>query len=208
MACIKRLFPLLVALPAAAQETVLGVYIFHRHGDRTAKATPPTSLTDLGYQEVMTSGSYYRSRYIDSSAPLYIDGISTDMPNLAQIEISAPSDNVLMNSALGFGQGLYPPVAGSSQTLRNGTVIQAPLNGYQLIPIATVSTGTNSEDSTWLESSTSCYNAEISSNEYFYSSQYDQLLKSTMGFYKGLMPVVNTTFNSSADTYKNAYTSG
>jgi hypothetical protein len=37
---------------AAAAETVIGAYIFSRHGDRTAKSTPPTVLTDLGYQEV------------------------------------------------------------------------------------------------------------------------------------------------------------
>ncbi|KAI7118253.1 hypothetical protein KC352_g33600, partial [Hortaea werneckii] len=54
------------ALPAAwaqtnSDETILGVYMFHRHGDRTAKATAPANLTTLGYREVYTSGSYYRN---------------------------------------------------------------------------------------------------------------------------------------------------
>lgn len=44
---------LVAMLPAAlgqtlSNETVLGVYMFHRHGDRTAKAWPPANLTDLG----------------------------------------------------------------------------------------------------------------------------------------------------------------
>jgi hypothetical protein len=51
----------LAAGSAAVQETVLGIYIFSRHGDRTAKATPPANLTDLGYEEVFTSGTYFRN---------------------------------------------------------------------------------------------------------------------------------------------------
>jgi hypothetical protein len=39
-----------------AQETVLGAYIFHRHGDRTSKSWPPVLLTDLGYTQVHASG--------------------------------------------------------------------------------------------------------------------------------------------------------
>jgi hypothetical protein len=41
-----------LASSTVSAETVLGAYIFSRHGDRTAKSTPPTVLTDLGYQEV------------------------------------------------------------------------------------------------------------------------------------------------------------
>jgi hypothetical protein len=59
-----------IAAPAAgsatAQETVLGVYVFSRHGDRTAKATLPASLTDLGYEEVFTGRTYFRNRYVAS----------------------------------------------------------------------------------------------------------------------------------------------
>src|SRR5271155_4482975 len=133
----------LVAGVANCQETVLGVYIFSRHGDRTAKATPPTSLTDLGYEEVFTSGTYFRNRYIAANATSEIRGINTDLAKLSQLNISAPVDNVLQNSALGFTQALYPPVGPTlgTDTLRNGTTVQAPLNGYQLIPIQIVSTG-------------------------------------------------------------------
>ena len=120
-----------------AQETVLGVYIFHRHGDRTSKSWPPASLTDLGYQEVYSSGNFYRNRYIDAGASSPILGISTDVAANSQLNVQAPVDDVLQNSAAGFLQGLYPPVGATlgSQKLANGTTVEAPLGGFQLISV-------------------------------------------------------------------------
>jgi Histidine phosphatase superfamily (branch 2) len=207
-----RYSPALVAALAAgsasAQETVLGVYIFSRHGDRTAKETPPTSLTDLGYEEVFTSGTYFRNRYIAAGASNKIYGMNTDLVKESQITASAPVDNVLQNSALAFLQGLYPPVGETlgSQTLRNGTVVQTPLNGYQLIPLQTVSTGSNSENSAWLQGATNCANAQISSDEFFTSTLYLDLLKSTQSFYDGVSPMINRTFTAKQTSFENAYT--
>ena len=197
----------LALLPfSQAAETVLGVYIFSRHGDRTAKSTPPTNLTDLGYEQVFTSGTYFRNRYIASDASSKIAGISSDLVNYAQIVASAPLDTVLMPSAQGFLQGLYPPAGTiSSETLRNGTTVESPLNGYQLIPIATVSSGTGSENSAWLQGASNCENAIVSSNEYFSTPEYKSLLNSTADFYSGLVPIVNNTFTADYTTYKNAY---
>lgn len=204
---------LAAALPAVlaqtlTNETVLGVYMFHRHGDRTAKMTPPANLTGLGYQEVYTSGQYYRSRYIASDAAYKINGISTDIVKQSQIAVSAPDDTVLQNSAMGFLQGLYPPVGSDLDvsTLKNGTNITAPMDGYQLIPVELVSTGSGSEDNGWLQSASGCAKATLSSNNFFLSEQYNDLLNSTHDFYQSILPVVNGTFNGSADTYKNAYT--
>lgn len=200
----------LALLPAmSAAETVLGVYMFHRHGDRTSKSTPPANLTDLGYEEVWTSGNYYRSRYIVDDAPYKIQGINADIVKQSQLTISSPSDTVLQNSATGFLQGLYPPVGDAlgSQTLRNGTNVTSPLNGYQLIPISIISTGSGSEDNGWLQSASGCYSAVTSSNEYFSSTQYTDLLASTQDFYTSIAPVINNTFSSSQISFKNAYTS-
>jgi hypothetical protein len=131
----------LTALPVAlaqssssssSDEQILGVYMFHRHGDRTSKSTPPANLTNLGYDEVYKSGQYYRNRYIASDADLRINGIDSDIVKQSQISVSAPEDVVLQNSAMGFLQGLYPPVGeelGTSE-LANGTEITAPLDGY------------------------------------------------------------------------------
>lgn len=206
----SALVPLVILAVGAttAQETVLGVYVFSRHGDRTAKSTPPANLTDLGYSQVFASGSYFRQRYVDSGAALKIAGINTDVVKLSQLAVSAPLDNVLMNSAQGFLQGLYPPVGTQlgSDTLRNGSTVQAPLNGYQLIPIQQVSTGTGSEDAAWLQGAQNCQNAMISSNNYFTSKDYQDLLQSTQSFYGSLSPMVNATFPSQQIAYKNAYT--
>ena len=192
----------------ATAETVLGVYIFSRHGDRTAKSTPPANLTDLGYREVFTSGTYFRNRYIAPGATNPIFGLNTDLVKESQITCSAPVDNVLQNSALGFLQALYPPVGETlgSATLRNGSLVQTPLNGYQLIPLQTVSTGAGSENAAWLQGSTNCANAQLSSNDYFASPSYKKLYESTMSFYKGISPMIRSTFAANQTNFKNAYT--
>ncbi|KAF2087540.1 phosphoglycerate mutase-like protein [Saccharata proteae CBS 121410] len=191
-----------------AADTILGVYMFHRHGDRTAKALAPANLTDLGYAQVYNSGQYYRNRYIDSSASYKIAGMNTDLVKQAQISVTAPADTVLQNSATGFLQGLYPPVGSAlgTQTLRNGSNVTAPMDGYQLIPVGLTSTGQGSEDNGWLQDASDCGNAEVSSNDYFLSSEYQDTLDSTRDFYESLVPVVNGTFAADDVTFKNAYT--
>ncbi|KAI9800479.1 MAG: hypothetical protein M1833_003365 [Piccolia ochrophora] len=192
---------------AHGAETVLGVYIFSRHGDRTPKAYPPTELTDLGYAEVHQSGQYFRSRYIDSSASSQIVGIEPQTVQLTQISVQAPVDNVLMISAQAFLQGLYPPVGreAASETLTNGTTVSAPLDGYQLIPIYTSDTGASSEDQAWLQGATGCAKAQTSSNAYFSSQEYAKVKERTDEFYQSLAPVINDTFSGDKLSYRNAY---
>jgi len=200
----------LTVLPlTSSADTIFGVYTFHRHGDRTDKSHPPTSLTDLGYNQVYNSGQYYRTRYVQRGAAFPIPNLNPDLVLQSQIQASAPADNVIQNSAMAFLQGLYPPVGSitSQQTLANGTTIAAPMNGYQLIPISLQSTGTGSEDESWLQDATQCNNAEISSNNYYYSPEYTSLLNSTQGFYQDLLPIINGTFNSTRSNFKDAYTS-
>ena len=105
-------------------------------------------------------------------------------------------------------QALYPPVGGTlgSNTLRNGTVVQSPLNGYQLIPIQLVSNGGGSEDSAWLQGAQGCANAEISSNAYFSSPEYMSTLNRTQSFYNGVAPMINRTFTTEQTSFENAYT--
>lgn len=197
---------LVPAIQLSAAETILGAYIFHRHGDRTSKSTPPTSLTDLGYHEVLGAGTNFHDRYIANGLATQIYGIQSETVKLSQLAVSAPLDNVLQNSAAGWLQGLYPPVGGASnQTLRNGTVVEAPLNGYQLIPISIISSGSGSEDNAWLQSSSSCNNALISSNEFFNSDIYLEYLNSTTDLYQSVAPAVNATFSTSQLNFKNAY---
>jgi hypothetical protein len=114
----------------------------------------------------------------------------------------------LQASGNGFLQGLYPPVGSTlgSQTLRNGTVVQSPLNGFQLIPLQVVQNGAGSEDAAWLQGATNCANAQISSNNYFQSAEYNHTLNTTKSFYSSIYPYVNNTFTKSQSIFKNAYT--
>lgn len=204
---VSSLLPLIYA-----QETVLGVYIFHRHGDRTSKSWPPASLTDLGYAQVYSSGNFYRNRYVEANATSPIFRISQDLVKNSQLNVQAPVDPVLQNSAGGFLQSLYPPVGATlgSQALANGSTVEAPMGGFQLIPVNAVQSAASSpdsEDSAWLQGSSGCNNAIVSSNDYFYSTEYMDLLNSTAAFYQSILPAINATFTSAQDTFKNAYTS-
>ncbi|RMD43725.1 hypothetical protein DV735_g1462, partial [Chaetothyriales sp. CBS 134920] len=208
MRSLSALLAALVAAEAVGAETVLGVYIFSRHGDRTAKATAPANLTDLGYLEVYTSGTYYRNRYIAANASFPIFGMNTDIVAESQITAAAPSDTVIQNSAAGWLQGLYPPVGSSlgSNTLRNGSVVYSPLNGYQLIALEHVDSGADLENAGWLQGSSTCLNAKLSSNNYFSSDEYIATYNRTYDLYQSLLPMINGSFSSSAATFKNAYT--
>ena len=128
---------------------------------------------------------------------------------VSQLQVSAPIDNVLQNSATGFLQALYPGVGtqASTQQLANGSSVSAPLNGYQLIPLGVAESGSGSEDSAWLQDTSGCAKAEISSNEYFTSDEYNSLSASSQGFYQSLLPVYGSLFNSSEADFFNAYLS-
>ncbi|OWP01261.1 histidine acid phosphatase [Marssonina coronariae] len=208
----KQLFVVSSLLSSVqAQETVLGVYIFHRHGDRTSKSTPPTSLTNLGYQQVWQSGNFYRNRYVNANSSFHIYGLASDIVETSQLSVEAPADTVLQNSAAGFLQGLYPPTGATlgTQSLANGSSVSAPLDGYQLIPVNTVtsaSSGANSENSAWLQGQSGCAKAIVSSNNYFFSDDYFSKLNSTRDFYTSILPVINRTFTAATGTFKNAYT--
>lgn len=198
---------LAASLSSVDAERVLGAYIFARHGDRTPKIFGSTQLTDLGYREVFDAGSFYNKRYISANSSKQIEGISADLVNPKQISASAPSDAVLQNSATGFLQGVYPPVGKvASQTLSNGNSVEAPLNGYQLIQLTAASTSKNAEDSTWLQGSSGCQKATVSSNSYLSSDIYTSLLSSTKDFYQSLSPMLEGVFASSDMSFKNAYT--
>ncbi|CAJ0545812.1 Ff.00g092850.m01.CDS01 [Fusarium sp. VM40] len=199
----------LSSLPSlAVAEDVLGLYIFHRHGDRTAKAWKPVNFTALGADEVHSSGSWYRDTYVSEDAPRRISGLSAESAVLSQLEVTSPVDAVLQNSALVFLQGLYPPTK-QVETLANGSKVEAPLSGYQYIPIAsseTAASDKNSENSAWLQGNSGCTNAEASSNDYFSSSEYAQTYKDTEDFYQSLLPVIKKTYGKDAANFQNAYT--
>ncbi|KAK6527952.1 hypothetical protein TWF281_009212 [Arthrobotrys megalospora] len=191
---------------AQAAETILGVYILSRHGDRTDKSHPPTKLTNLGYSQILASGEYFRNRYIVPWAPEKIFGVSSDEVVNSQIHVSTTDDTVLLNSAQAFLQGLYPAVGVlSSETLRNGSVVAGVNGGYQLIPVHVTNNGVNKEDATWLQGTSGCDAATKSSKGFVDSKEFKQLKKESKEFYQSLEGVWNGTFSSKQSDFTNAY---
>lgn len=80
---------------AADNERTLGVYLIHRHGDRTAKAWPPNKLTALGADEVFQSGSYYRDLYVDQTSSKAIAALSEDLAVFSQLSIRSDRKSVV-----------------------------------------------------------------------------------------------------------------
>ncbi|RCI14812.1 hypothetical protein L249_6734 [Ophiocordyceps polyrhachis-furcata BCC 54312] len=207
MELVSLLLLLLLRHVSAAEERVLGVYIFHRHGDRSAKAWKPVNLTALGAVQVHSSGLFYRDRYIDANAPHRLPALSSDEVVASQISVTSPRDPVLQASALTFGQGLYPPQSGAAERLANGSRVVAPLGGYQFLPVdpSTAKTGDRPEDSAWLQGGTGCVNAEVSSNRYLASAEYHGDYDRSLEFYRSLLPVINGTYGEDEANFKNGY---
>ncbi|OBT58300.1 hypothetical protein VE04_01491 [Pseudogymnoascus sp. 24MN13] len=134
----------LLSLVVQAQETVLGAYIVHRHGDRTPKEFPPAGLTDLGYAQIYGAGAFYRARYLEDSSRNKIYGISQNVVKLSQLTVQAPVDTVLQNSA--------------------------PMNGYQLIPLQGSSGCNNAITSSNSYFISDDYTSTLASTKDFYAS--------------------------------------
>lgn len=90
---------LLAAAPAIA-ETVHGLVLFTRHGDRTSKTYKGYQMTRLGVEQVFQSGSRYRQRYIEEDAPSQILGIAADEYKPSQLFVSAPDQSVGSDAVL------------------------------------------------------------------------------------------------------------
>lgn len=61
-----------------ADSTVVAVFLIGRHGDRTSMVQGNTQLTTLGKNQVFNTASYFRSRYLNSSSPNFIENVDTD----------------------------------------------------------------------------------------------------------------------------------
>lgn len=87
---------LFFAAIAAAQSdsSVVAVFLFGRHGDRTSKFTGigiegNAILTTLGKNQIFDTAEYFRNKYISSTSPDYIQDISASY-QYTQIYASAP----------------------------------------------------------------------------------------------------------------------
>ena len=150
LAIISTLATLAVAVQGQT-ETVLGAVIFSRHGDRTPLFDENSVLTSLGAEQSYNAGTFFRNRYVNppqNSTAGAIQGINTYQLDNIQLDAETLVDEYVVASAQAFLQGLYPPTNQNSSDamlegvdiLANGTISQAPLNGYQYPQLQSVCT--------------------------------------------------------------------
>ena len=107
----------------------------HVHLSRDHVSLP---LTDVVFQYQSPSlGALLRDAYLTGSGDTKIPRISTDLVNLKQVHVRVKTGSegtAVFDSATALLQGLFPPTLKNREQLADGTVIIAPLDGYQYIP--------------------------------------------------------------------------
>ncbi|WQF76825.1 Putative histidine phosphatase superfamily [Colletotrichum destructivum] len=194
----------------AVAETIHGVLVFSRHGDRTTKHYGAQSLTSLGAQQCFEVGSDYRSRYLESDSPHRILDISEDKYVPSQVYASAPDQAILLNTATSFLQGLYPPLVDlnaevATSTLNNGSTSTSPLNGYQYVLLR--GKNSNSPDTIWIKGDDGCPANAAAYEAFEASDEFRTRVAETKDFYAGFYDVLESVYDYRPEnmTYENAY---
>ncbi|KAF9783875.1 histidine phosphatase superfamily [Thelephora terrestris] len=128
--------------------SIKGVVVLARNGDhmgcyqdpKTYKYGP-TESTPFGEYQSHALGALLRDTYLTGSGDTKIPKISTELANLKQVHVRVKigsEGTAVFDSATALLQGLFPPTSKNREQLADGTVIVAPLGGYQYIPVETV----------------------------------------------------------------------
>ncbi|KAH6612818.1 histidine phosphatase superfamily [Chaetomium sp. MPI-SDFR-AT-0129] len=186
----------------AAAETVHGALVFVRHGDRTAKHLGPTSLTPVGASEVFEAGTFTRARYLSSSSPHHIRGMSEAQYVSSQVYASAPDEPVLFQTATSFLQALYPPLGQSftatqADKLANGSSVPSPLNGYQYVMLHGINA--DSPETVWIKGDVGCPTMTAAQQDFNNSAVFQTRLEDTRAFYQSLYPMVSELYDAATD---------
>ncbi|PGH23871.1 hypothetical protein AJ80_02120 [Polytolypa hystricis UAMH7299] len=197
------------AMPAVA-ETILGVTVYSRHGDRSTKHYGAQALTNLGYHQNFQVGSDYRSRYIASSSSHQILGISENKHVSSQIYSTAPDQGILLGTATAFLQGLYPPLGEldpsiSVEKTNDGESWTRPLNGYQYITLH--GEDEDSPDTIWIKGDEGCPAVTNAAATFKDSSEYKTLVEETKPFYAKFWDVLKSVYDYEPEdlSYANAF---
>ncbi|KKA27927.1 hypothetical protein TD95_003810 [Thielaviopsis punctulata] len=195
----------------AAAETVYGVSVFSRHGDRTAKHYNNQYLTKLGAHEVFSVGTGFRERYLLADSAHQIAGISPDVYDASQIYASAPDASILLGTANYFLQGLYPPLddtdaAAAASTLANGTNVTAPLAGYQYVTLH--AEDEDAPEYVWIKGDDECPALTTAVDAWKDSTVYAERVDQTKDFYESLFPAFSDVYDITSPSqlsYTDAY---
>ena len=82
-------------------------------------------------------GSHLRDTYLTGGGDTKIPKISTELANLKQVHVRVKigsEGTSVFDSATALLQGLFPPTPKNREQLADGSVVVAPLGGYQYIP--------------------------------------------------------------------------
>ncbi|KAJ3823681.1 histidine phosphatase superfamily [Lentinula raphanica] len=181
---------------AVADSQVLGVIVIARNGDRVEYYQDPktyeggiTETTALGEVESHQLGAVLRSEYLSPTSPSYIDGMRSDLVDNSEIKVRVKNGGegtVIFDSAIALLQGLYPPNPNNKIVLANETVVTAPLNGYQYVPVETVEPSNDRS----LESWTDCpaFNKHV--REFYASEEFKQKEKDAQPFFRSVKDFV------------------
>jgi hypothetical protein len=96
---------------------------------------PPTDIVVQFQSHAL--GSFLRDAYLTGSGDTKIPRIDTELVNLKQVHVRVKTGSegtAVFDSATALLQGLFPPNTKNREQLADGTVIVAPLDGYQYIP--------------------------------------------------------------------------
>ncbi|CAK7222077.1 hypothetical protein SBRCBS47491_004747 [Sporothrix bragantina] len=201
--------------------TVWSAVVYNMYGERTPLngATIP-ALTPLGAQEMYTSGTAYRNRYVlegtanaSLAAEFPISGLETNALDTTQVSVLSTDDSYVAAGALAFLQGLYPPQTDqfaydnggrTAAVLANGALVNFPLDGYQYPLVSTYAL--QDPMSSWIEGHLSCSTYQESYMDYRYNNEAGDLYNSTLQFYQELWPkVFQDTFSEATTNFYNAY---
>ncbi|KAK6534877.1 hypothetical protein TWF281_006176 [Arthrobotrys megalospora] len=200
----------------ATNGTILSVFIFHNHCDRTSLFLPDGSqggsFGAAGAQMCYTDGAFYWNKYLKKDSPLKIFGTS-QIYNQDYVNAEAPNVDISVQSAMAFMQGLYKPVDLQSsvtsgddmQPADNSTFYNGPLQGYQYAPITTYRS--TDPQSVWIAGNLlQCNNQKVSSGLYYGTDDYKAMFAESQPFFERLYePYFQGIFEDYMMVFFNSY---
>ncbi|KAH8683053.1 histidine phosphatase superfamily [Tricladium varicosporioides] len=187
------------SLAVVVAETIHGVALVNRHGDRTSKHYPDYQLTNLGYRQSFDAGSFFRSTYVANGAPKKILGMSPDAYVYTQLYAAAPDQQILLKTTTAFLQGVYPPLSDinalslGTETINNGSTYTTAANGFQYIFLR--GRQATSPDTMWIKGDELCPAFTNASVTFKQTPQYLSLLETTKTFYAKFWSVLQNVYD-------------
>ncbi|KAF9645921.1 phosphoglycerate mutase-like protein [Thelephora ganbajun] len=167
---------------------VKGVVVIARNGDRLecyqdpkTYKYGPTESTPFGESQSHKLGTLLRDIYLTGGSDSKIPRISTELVNLKQVHVRVKTGSegtAVFDSATALLQGLFPPNTKNREQLADGSVVVAPLGGYQYIPVETVEPYNDLS----LESWTSCPSFEKHIARVYSSDEFKRKADETRHF--------------------------